>query len=68
MKYPYSVKHNGKWYKPGEEVPDTAISKDAKTVCESANLLGTSQVEEVQPESEKVVEDEPKKRRRKSKQ
>ncbi len=67
MKYPYSVKHDGKWYNPGEEVPDTAISEDT-AVCDSANLLGAPQVEEVQPISEKVVEDEPKKRGRKPKQ
>lgn len=27
MKYPYSVKHNGKWYRPNTDVPDETVSK-----------------------------------------
>lgn len=30
MKYPYSVKHNGKWYRPNTEVPDDTVSKKEK--------------------------------------
>lgn len=28
MKYPYSVKVNGKWYRPNEEVPETVSKKE----------------------------------------
>lgn len=31
MKYSYSVKVNGKWYKPNEEVPET-VEKSVETV------------------------------------
>lgn len=31
MKYPYSVKANGKWYRPNEEVPET-VEKSVETV------------------------------------
>jgi hypothetical protein len=61
MTYPYAVKFNGKWYRPNEDVPDTA-----KAVEESAIQPVISQVKEVQPE--KVVEDEPKRRGRKRKE
>ena len=61
MKYPYSVKANGKWFRPGEDVPDTA-----KAVEESAIQPVISQVKEVQPEQ--AVEDEPKRRGRKRKE
>lgn len=61
MTYPYAVKFNGKWYRPNEDVPDTA-----KTVEESANQPVISQVKEVQPEQ--AVEDEPKRRGRKRKE
>lgn len=67
MTYPYAVKFNGKWYRPNEDVPDTQTEEKTNTV----NILldgraiqpVISQVKEVQPE--KVVEDEPKRRRRK---
>lgn len=30
MKYPYSVKYNGKWYPPNTELPETAaVAEDA---------------------------------------
>jgi len=61
MTYPYAVKFNGKWYRPNEDVPDTA-----KTVEESAIHPVISQVKEVQPEQ--AVEDEPKRRGRKRKE
>lgn len=65
MTYPYAVKHNGKWYRPNEDVPDTAkpvVDKATETVEESAIQPVISQVKEVQPE--KAVEDEPKRRGR----
>ncbi len=73
MTYPYAVKHNGKWYRPGENVPDgqpektESIAKAAEKASneESAIQPVISQVEEVQPE--KVVENEPKRRGRKPK-
>jgi hypothetical protein len=65
MTYPYAVKFNGKWYRPNEDVPDTAkpVVETARTVEESAIQPVISQVKEVQPE--KAVEDEPKRRGRK---
>lgn len=63
MTYPYAVKHNGKWYRPFEEVPDETISKNE--IVESAIQPVISQVEEVQPE--KAVEDEPRRRGRRHK-
>lgn len=71
MTYPYAVKYNGKWYRPNEDVPDTAkpvVEKKPVTVEESAIQPVISQVKEVQPEPtvvEPAVEDEPKRRRRK---
>ena len=65
MTYPYAVKYNGKWYRPNEDVPDTAkpvAEKVPETVEESAIQPVISQVKEVQPET--VVEGEPKRRRR----
>lgn len=73
MTYPYAVKFNGKWYRPNEDVPDTAkpVVETAKAVEESAIQPVISQVKEVQPESadvsEKAVEDEPKRRGRRRK-
>lgn len=69
MTYPYAVKHNGKWYRPFEEVPDTQTEEKTNT----ANVLldgraiqpVISQVDEVQ--SEKAVEDEPRRRGRRHK-
>lgn len=34
MKYDYSVKANGKWYKPGEEVPDSTETENAVTTAD----------------------------------
>lgn len=68
MKYPYTVKANGQWYRPGEDVPETTKEISASTLIEaveeSTNQPVASQIEEVQ--SEKAVEDAPKKRGRKS--
>lgn len=69
MTYPYAVKYNGKWYRPNEDVPDTAkpvAEKAPETVEESAIQPVISQVKEVQPEQ--AVEDEPKRRGRKRKE
>lgn len=63
MTYPYAVKHNGKWYRPFEEVPDETVFK--KEIVESAIQPVISQVKEVQPE--KAVEDEPRRRGRRRK-
>ena len=65
MTYPYAVKFNGKWYRPGENVPDNTAKEPEKvieTVEESAIQTVNSQVKKVQPET--VVEGEPKRRRR----
>ena len=63
MKYPYTVKFNGNWYAPGEDVPDgTADNKPA--VSESANQRNIPQIEEVQSES--TVEGDSRRRGRKS--
>lgn len=66
MKFPYTVKANGKWYKPGEDVPGTGMNETSSAMSDGANLIGAPRVEEVQPE--KVVEDEPKQRGRKPRQ
>ena len=68
MTYPYAVKFNGKWYRPNEDVPDTAkpVVETVTTVEESAIQPVISQVKEVQPEQ--AVEDEPKRRGRKRKE
>lgn len=60
MKYPYSVKANGKWYRPNENVPDAPVQE-----AESTNQRDIPQVEEVQT-ANAAVEDEPKRRGRKS--
>ncbi len=72
MTYPYAVKIDGKWYRPNEDVPDTAkpVVETEKTVEESAIQPVISQVKEVQPEpvvSEPAVEDEPRRRGRRRK-
>ena len=75
MTYPFAVKYNGKWYRPNEDVPDTAkpiVETATDTVEESAIQPVISQVKEVQPESdleqsETAVEDESKRRRRRRK-
>lgn len=64
MTYPYAVKHNGKWYRPNENVPDETISK-TETIEESAIQPVISQVKEVQPVT--TVEDEPRQRGRRRK-
>ena len=68
MTYPYAVKFNGKWYRPGENVPDNTVKQPEKVieaVEESAIQPVVPQIEEVQPET--VVEGEPKRRRRRRK-
>lgn len=75
MTYPFAVKYNGKWYRPNEDVPDTAkpiVETATDTVEESAIQPVISQVKEVQPksdleQSETAVEDESKRRRRRHK-
>lgn len=75
MTYPFAVKYNGKWYRPNEDVPDTAkpiVETATDTVEESAIQPVISQVKEVQPksdleQSETAVEDESKRRRRRRK-
>ena len=67
MKYPYAVKANGKWYRPGQEVPeDKPIAKE-ETAIESANQGCNPLIEEVQEQTAKpeTVEDAPKRRGRK---
>ena len=73
MIYPYAVKHNGKWYRPYDEVPDT-VKTD-----ESANQRGiplieevrgadeTAETETVETDNSAPVEDVPRKRGRKPK-
>ena len=34
MKYPYSVKHNGKYYRPNQEIPDD-VTKNVETPVET---------------------------------
>lgn len=66
MTYPYAVKIDGKWYRPNEDVPDTAKPVvETETVEESAIQPVISQVKEVQPE--RAVEDEPRRRGRRRK-
>lgn len=75
MTYPFAVKYNGKWYRPNEDVPDTAkpiVETATDTVEESAIQPVISQVKEVQPksdleQSETAVEDESKRRGRRRK-
>lgn len=75
MTYPFAVKYNGKWYRPNEDVPDTAkpvVETATDTVEKSAIQPVISQVKEVQSESdleqsETAVEDEPKRRGRRRK-
>lgn len=66
MKYTYAVKSNGKWYQPGEDVPESTPTTE--TASERANQQEIVQVEEVQSaEVPLTVEDEPKRRGRKPK-
>lgn len=69
MTYPYAVKFNGKWYRPNEDVPDEQAKENPVEVNVlldgSAIQPVISQVEEVQ--SEKAVEDEPRRRGRRRK-
>lgn len=45
MKYDYSVKVNGKWYTPGEEVPEkvTNIAKES-----TADILAATETNETE--------------------
>lgn len=55
MKYPYSVKHNGVWYAPNEEIPENSkvpVVKDEPKV--------EKPVEEVAKESAEEKVEEPK--------
>lgn len=42
MKYEYSVKYNGKWYKPGEELPEEieTENKSSEEVIENDKRTG----------------------------
>lgn len=67
MIYPYAVKHDGKWYRPYEEVPEP--EKDSAVLIEEEPKA----IEEVEPAAEETetVESAPvetvRKRGRKSK-
>ena len=52
MKFPYSVKHNGAWYKPNEDVPmdETPVKAKAKP---------KETVKEVEKVEEPVIEETP---------
>ena len=41
MKYDYSVKVNGKWYKPGEEVPDVTETEATVSTADADILTAT---------------------------
>lgn len=70
MIYKHSVKVNGRWYVPGEDVPETSenVADDATITLadEITNTRDASPVEEVQPENIPVVEDAPRRRGRRS--
>ena len=38
MKYPYTVKHNGKYYAAGEDVPNGASSKPEENKADTAKV------------------------------
>lgn len=73
MTYPYAVKYNGKWYRPGEDVPDNQAKEkpvEVNVLLDGREIQPViSQVEEVQPEiadhSEMAVENVPNRRGRK---
>ena len=54
MKYPYSVKVNGKWYAAGEEIPDQkgATAKDAVTEAAKVSETVENSVETVENAAE----------------
>lgn len=70
MIYKHSVKVNGRWYAPGENVPETSenVADDATLTLadEITNTRDASPVEEVQPENIPAVEDAPRRRGRRS--
>lgn len=70
MIYKHSVKVNGIWYAAGENVPETSVNvADDVTLTiadEITNTRDASPVEEVQPETQPVVEDAPRRRGRRS--
>lgn len=43
MKYDYSVKVSGKWYKPGEEVPDVT---ETEATVSTADILTATETNE----------------------
>lgn len=43
MKYDYSVKANGKWYKPGEEVPDSTETESTATTADTLAATETNE-------------------------
>ena len=49
MKYPYSVKHNGVWYAPNEEIPEngkTPVVKDEPKVEKPVEKVADESTEE----------------------
>lgn len=70
MIYKHSVKVNGIWYAPGEDVPETSenVADDATITLadEITNTRDASPVEEVHPENIPAVEDAPRRRGRRS--
>lgn len=52
MKYDYSVKANGKWYKPGEEVPDNT-EKDTTVTTADTDILTATETNEPEKKSGK---------------
>lgn len=69
MKYPYSVKVNGKWYRPGEEIPDVQESTAKDAVPEEVKITETveNSVESVE-NTDKAEEEAPKKAKKGSKE
>lgn len=69
MKYPYAVKANGKWYRPGEEVPNAKVEESpiVTNILLDGSEIQTDipHVNEEQPEL--PADDEPKRRGRKPK-
>lgn len=43
MIYPYAVKHNGRFYSAGEEVPETGTSKTEPKQETIAQVIGESE-------------------------
>lgn len=55
MTYPYSVKVNGKWYRPNTEIPEKKVATSTVTVDSKAIAKAVDEIAEDKPKTKKAV-------------